>query len=215
MKFLIPIVALGALFFAASPAKAAPAIPPTEECLALTQTMIDNYPNGVVSDAQERALLKPLVDAGCLERSPFSSKIPVMPKGECRALAAEVSAYLAPANAVARPIAKRLEAIEKKYRKQTDKLIKRLDKAYKNGNKKAIKKINRHIKKITNANIRSILNVVRANKGVLDQYLAPSFLVSLDMETRGCNPGMKWEEENTAIDTFLSIWVFSEFYKKS
>ncbi len=206
MKFLTPLVLFSAFLFASSSANAAPTIPPTKECISLTATMLKKLPV-YPSDSQEKKAVKPLVDAGCIPKSPFSQIDPVTAE-ECASYLSSASEYLAPINAQAatspkvKAVMKRVAKIDKRYDKKMRLEDRRLNKAIKQGAIKAVNKISNRIERLQNKEANLKRKVLLSDPKIFNNYLANFYLIIIDVATNGC--------ENSPIAE-----AYDEFYKNT
>lgn len=201
---LAPLVFLGV----SASANAAPTIPPSEECLQLTNTMVDEWKilqkeNTYVNDDQERELWKPIVEAGCLERNPIAD---IKATQQCPADLGQATSYLGPANAAMRPFHKRYRKRESNRLKSANRVYRKLTKAQSRGQKKAVRVLRAKLRKIDKSYNRDFRKIKRDARPTVNEYIAPIILVYADLYTRGCKLPDSWFKKNAPAFTALYLW---------
>lgn len=204
LKFLIPLVLLFTLLFSVSSASAAPRIPPTKECLALTAKMLKKLPP-YASDRQEKRAIQSLVNAGCIPKNSFSPIDP-SPAEECQAYIDSAVEYLTPINAQAassprvKTALKRAAKIDKRYDKKMRLEDRRLDRAVQKNNQKAIVKISKRMKVLQKKEANLKRKALLSDPKIFNNYLANFYLVIIDIYVNGCIDSGDYDgfEKNTS-----------------
>ena len=207
IKRFIPIIFLPLFLLLFVPAaKAEPTMPPSEECLTLTEEMLSEARDieaaeGFVTDEQERELWQGVVDAGCLQKNPIQE---IKATKQCSAYLGQATAFLAPANAALAPFQKRVNALNKRYIKTSSKLYKQLERAEKRDQKNRVRALKRKIRKFERNYGRSFDKIVTDSSSVSGEYQASVVLVYADIYTRGCKVSNAWYNKNAAA--FLALY---------
>lgn len=196
----IAFLVFSAFLLVSATAKAEPSIPPSEECLSLTEAMLKEYDaleksNRSVGKAKERALWKPLVDAGCLNQNPAKE---IEATEGCSSYLGRATAYLATANAAMRPFAKQADSLMTASLKREGALERKIKRARKLGQNKRVRALKSKLKRAERDFQRSFRKLDNRAAPTVAQHRSPVLLVRSDLYTRGCKPTKSWFRKNTA-----------------